>query len=161
MITSCPEWFTNVVDRLPGQGIIHYNTANACIEIAEDPTPCENPLLRTNGAIALSYANQGRHYQKLDDGTVWAINDARTHLLKTTDGFTTVTSYALPAAIVGNDCYMGIDIHVDNPVVWGTAGIYILNIDTGEFYDVTGNLDLSNAVQDPFGFLPKNITTVD
>jgi len=56
---------------------------------------------------------------------------------------------------------MGVDIHVDNPVVWGPDNVYILNIDTGVFYSVLGNLDLSDALPDPFGYLPKNISTVD
>ncbi|MGB2820935.1 MAG: hypothetical protein WBF17_08140, partial [Phycisphaerae bacterium] len=158
---NCPSWFVSIVDHVKNYGLIHYNWQQDYLVLTADPTPCESPVARPNGPIKLLSTNGGRHYQKREDGTIWAINSSRTALLKTTNAFLTVTSYSLPAAIAGDNAYIGIDIHVDNPVVWGIAGVYILNIDTGIFHNVTGDLYLDDAIQDPFGALMKNISTVD
>lgn len=156
---NCPDWFTGIVDRIPGGGVIHEN-ATGDIAMAADPTPCEGLMAVSGADILLTPSSQGRNIIKLSSGAVWSINIDRDTLLYSPDSLDTIHSYALPGAISG-DSYIGMDLLEGDPVVWGPGGVFLYDVSEGSWVEITGDLVLSAALSDGDGIHPKNITTFD
>ena len=127
----------------------------------QSPTVCEYPEEEAAATLNIHVDDQGRHIIKRLDGTIWGINKNRTALLSTDNGFNTVTSYSLPEAISGRQkCYMGIDFRGNDPIVHGKAGVFAYSMTTEQWYDISGNINLSGAIQDSLGLRPKLIAGV-
>jgi len=164
-VHSGPIWLEDPVVRIATEersGLATtYDHSDDSIMVTIDPLACEYEAREAAATFNVHVDDQGRHVFIRPDGTQWAMNKDRSSLLWSDNGFNTVHSISLPSAIEGKtECYLGFDFRGDDPIVIGKAGVYAYSMITELWYDISGNISMSGAIQDVFGLRPKLVATV-